>query len=599
MPFQRKVAFAGILLLLSDFVIYLYTQAPAVQFIDSGELAVVCKTLGIAHPTGYPLYTLIGRLFTLLPVNDVIFRVNLFSLLSVCLTNLILFFIILKLTQERSNLSIWTAFLTGLLFSFTPTLWDQATSNEVYGLNILCYVLVIYLILIWRERFQQRRKSNIQFLLVFVYGISFGNHMMIVLLLPALVFILLSYERKAILNPLKILSLILFFVLGISIYLYLPLRSAQNPLLDWGNPENWSSFIRHVSGWQYKVWMFSASFEQVFSNLTKFVKLFFKNFPLYLLPFTLLGMWRFMTRDRRFFFFLLFVFFFVLIYAVNYSIPDVDPFFLGCFLVNVILVGNGFYFAFENLRKVKLTQIITSGIILLFILFPLIFLKKNYFEQDKSQSYFAYDLNSNILRSARKDGLILTQLWGHYSPWLYLRYVELKRPDLAILSQDLCFYSWYADYIKQNYPQTYKNSEDLITEYGRTVVPFEHGGSYDLKIIGRRYQDLLNGFLLRNLNYRPVYENLVGEQEIGNMLVKIPEGLIYSMKDTLAYYPYDFPNFRLRGVTDQNMYRDERTRLFLLLYPIMIRERIKYLQQFGKTNQADALSEKYESILRK
>ena len=91
----------------------------------------------------------------------------------------------------------------------------------------------------------------------------------------------------------------------------------------------------------------------------------------------------------------------------------------------------------------------------------------------------------------------------------------------------------------------------------------------------------------------------MGEQEIGNMLVKIPEGLIYSMKDTLAYYPYDFPNFRLRGVTDQNMYRDERTRLFLLLYPIMIRERIKYLQQFGKTNQADALSEKYESILRK
>jgi hypothetical protein len=114
-----------------------------------------------------------------------------------------------------------------------------------------------------------------------------------------------------------------------------------------------------------------------------------------------------------------------------------------------------------------------------------------------------------------------------------------------------------------------------------------------------KYQDLLNGFLLRNLNYKPVDENLVGEQEIGNMLVKIPEGLIYCMKDTLAYYPYDFPDFQLRGVTDQNIYRDERTRLFLLLYPLMIGERIKYLQQFGRMDDAKALSEKYKNILRK
>ncbi|HEX7401567.1 MAG TPA: DUF2723 domain-containing protein [candidate division Zixibacteria bacterium] len=599
MSFQRKTAFACILLLLSDLVVYLYTQAPVVQFIDSGELAVVCKILGIAHPTGYPLYTLIGRLFTLLPANDVIFRVNLFSLLSVCLTNLILFFIILKLAQKRSDLSIWTAFLTGLLFSFTPTLWDQATSNEVYGLNILFYSLIIFLVLTWRERFRKRERSNILYLLVFVCGLSFGNHMMIVLLLPAVAFILLSYEKKAFLNHPKIISLIPFFILGISIYLYLPIRSAQNPLLDWGNPENWSAFARHVSGWQYKVWMFSASFEHVFSNLDKFVKLFFKNFPPYLLLFTLLGMWRFITRDRRFFFFLLFIFFFVLIYAVNYSIPDLDPFFLGCFLVNVILVGNGLYLAFENLQKLKLTKIISIGIILLFIILPLILLKKNYFEQDKNQSCFAYDLNSNILRSARKDGLILTQLWGHYSPWLYLRYVELKRPDLAILSKDLCFYSWYTDYIKQNYPQIYKNSEDLITEYGREAVLFEEGAKLDLKIIGIKYLDMLNGFLSRNLNMRPVYANLVGEQEIGNMLVKIPEGLVYSMKDTLAYYPYDFPNFQLRSVIDQNVYRDERTRLFLLLYPILIGERIKYLEQFGMTIEADTLLEKYKSILRK
>jgi hypothetical protein len=83
------------------------------------------------------------------------------------------------------------------------------------------------------------------------------------------------------------------------------------------------------------------------------------------------------------------------------------------------------------------------------------------------------------------------------------------------------------------------------------------------------------------------------------MLVKIPEGLVYSLRDSLAYFPYDFPDFQLRGVLDKTIYKDERTRLFLLLYSLMLQERIKYLQQFGMVNDAQALSEKYQSILQK
>ena len=599
MSFQRKTAFACLLLILIDCVVYLKTLAPAVQFIDSGELAVVCQTLGIAHPTGYPLYTLLGRLFTLLPFKDTIFRVNLFSLLSVCLANLFLFLIILKVLGSKSHASFWTGFLTSLVFSFTPTWWGMATSNEVYGLNILSACLIIYMIQIWREKHRKAGGVNILYLLAFVYGLSFGNHMMMVLLLPAVIYMLLAYDKKTLFSAEKLLPCVLFFVLGLSIYLYLPIRSAQNPVLDWGNPENWSAFKRHVSGWQYKVWMFSNSFDQLFLNLNKFAKLFFKNFPLYFFPFTLLGIWRFIDKDRRFLIFLLILFLSTLIYAINYSIPDIDSYFLGCILVNAILVGSGFCFIFENLQKVKIHKFITAGILFLFIFFPLILLKVNYFEQDKSRNNLAYDLNSNILRSAKKDGLILTQLWGHYSPWLYLRYVEYKRPDLIVISRDLSFYSWYADYVQQNYPHIYKNSEDLIEEYKREVSTFENGESYNLETISMKYLDLLNGYLLRNIDSRPIYENLVGEQEAGAMLVKIPEGLVYSLKDSLKYYPYDFPNFQLRGVLDETIYKDERTRLFLLLYSIMIQERIKYLQQFGMVNDAQALSDKYQRILLK
>ena len=603
LKFKLLLAVSGIILF--NLIIYLLTLSPSIQFIDSGELAVVCKTLGIAHPTGYPLYTLWGRLCALLPFKDIIFRANLVSLFSVSLTNLVLLFIILKLLKTKSDLTIWTALLTSLIFSFTPTLWSQANSNEVYGLNVFFYSLIILLILIWREKLPEANGSNpkgvshVFFLLIFVYGLSFGNHMMAVLFLPAISFLFLSYEKKTLFRPQRILLTILFFILGLSIYLYLPIRSSQNPLLDWGNPESWSGFKRHVSGWQYQVWMFSASIDQMFSNLAKFVKLFFKNFPIYLLPFTLLGIWKLILTDRRFLVFLLIIFFFTVAYAVNYSIPDLDPYFLGCFLVNAIFIGNGFFFVFENLHRIKLHKIISSFLIFLFILFPMINLKRNHFEQDRSRNYFAYDLVSNILRSMKKDGLIISNLWGHYSPWLYLRYVEQKRPDLVFLAKDLCFYSWYADYVKRNYPEIYKNSEDQIKSFSEEIRKYEDGEPYDLNVIRERYLNMLNGFFLRNLSTRPIYDDLVAEQEVGKMLVKIPEGLVYSLRDSFAYYPYDSPNYELRGVTYKTSYIDERTRLFLLLYNLMPKYRIKYLQYFGLEEEAQRMAEKYKDILSK
>ena len=597
MPFSRKVAFACLLLLLVDFIVYFQTLAPAVQFMDSGELAVVCKTLGIAHPTGYPLYTLIGRLFALLPFKDEISRLNLFSFFSVCLTNLILFLIILKLLKSESDITIWTALLTSLIFSFIPTWWSQATSNEVYALNVFFYSLIILMILIWREKFQQEEKSNILYLLIFVYGLSFGNHMMAVLLLPAILFMLIAYERKALFRPSLMLSALLFFVLGLSIYLYLPIRSSQHPLLDWGNPESLSALKRHLSGWQYKDWLFAGSGEKLLSHFLNFVKLSLHQFPLYLLPFSFLGIWRLFVHDGKILIFFLILFFAYVVYGISYNIEDIDPYFLGSFFVNAIFMGNGFFFVFEKWQKIRLNKTIRTCIIFLFILLPMVTLKKNYFEQDRSRNYLAYDLGSNLVRSMKKDGLIITRVWDHYSVWLYLRYVELKRPDLVFLSEILSFFSWYQDYMKQNYPTIYQNSEDQIESYVKEISQVEKGEPYDLNLVREKALSMLNGFLLRNSTPRPIYTDLGVEPEVGEMFVKIPEGLVYSLRSLFAYYPYDFPDYELRGIADKTTYVDPRTRIYLQSYSFMIRNRIEYLRRLWQEEEALNLSEKYRHIL--
>lgn len=242
MSLRRVKITAGILVLVFSEVVYLLTLSPSIYFIDSGELAVVCQTLGIAHPTGYPLYTLLGKIFTQIPLKNIIFRLNFLSSVLICFTNLFVFLILLDLSQfisilKTKELKIWGAFLGALAFAFNPTLWSQATTNEVYALNIFLQTLVIYLSLFWYLRAQDNKDKKVDrvlFLFVFLYGLSFGDHMSTLLLFPALAFLVLITEGKEIFRSPRFSTLVLFFILGLSIYLYLPVRAVQRPLLNWG-----------------------------------------------------------------------------------------------------------------------------------------------------------------------------------------------------------------------------------------------------------------------------------------------------------------------------------------------------------------------------
>jgi hypothetical protein len=614
MPFRAKLFSVVFLILISNLIIYLSTLSPTVGFIDSGELAVACSRLGIAHPTGYPIYTILGRAFTLFPLKDVIFRVNLMSLLFVVFSNLILFFVILMIIEpsskkerekffQKSYSGVWAAFLATLIFSFTPTLWSQATSNEVYSLNILFYNLIIILLLFWRSNLGRLKGDGdpsgerIFFLLVFLYGLSFGNHISTILLFPALVFFVIATQGGAVFDPKKIILSFFLFILGLSIYIYLPVRSSQNPLLNWGNPETWSAFKRHVTGWQYQVWMFSESTEKLFANFRNFAKLFFHQFPIYLLPLSLLGIYELFFKDRRILFFLLILFFANIFYGINYDIPDIDPYFLSSFLVNSILIGAGLYFLFQTIQKLKIKRAGSYGIIFCFILLPFIILKKNYGEADKSKNYLAYDFASNLMRSVKKDAIILTNVWDHQSPWLYLRYAELKRPDVVYLDKELCRRSWYFDYVKINYPELYRTSQGEIKKFIKEVYSFENKLPFSPYVIEEAYTNMLNSFLLKNYEQEPIYDDLILETKIGKMFVKIPEGLVYSLKDTVRYYPFDFPDFQLRGIKDETIYKDDRTLNILKQYPLMIQARINYLTYFNQKNEAQRLKEKYLEYL--
>src|SRR5271170_221373 len=93
---------------------------------DSGELVLVAHTLGVAHPPGYPLFTILGKLFSLLPFSTIAYRVALLSGAANAAAAALLFLAVEKWSDSR-----WGGIGAALLFAFSPLAWKYATTPEV------------------------------------------------------------------------------------------------------------------------------------------------------------------------------------------------------------------------------------------------------------------------------------------------------------------------------------------------------------------------------------------------------------------------------------------------------------------------------------
>ncbi|HVP35351.1 MAG TPA: DUF2723 domain-containing protein [Terriglobales bacterium] len=606
MNFDKKKIIYSLIVFFFPGAVYFKTLAPTISWIDSGELATVCTTLGIAHPTGYPVYTLIGKLFSFLPFGSPVQNLNLLSLFFISFANLFLFFVLgtiieLLFPELQESWRNYISLLSPLTFSFTPTFWSQATSNEVYGLNILLGTILVYLTLsqiILRKQKKNVLSDKIFYLFSFLYGLSFGNHLSTVLLLPGFLFLLMVVHGKSLFERNRIILMLSFFILGISVYLYLPIRSSLNPLMNWGAPSALSNLKRHISGWQYRVWMFSESSQAFWESLKNYLHLFYSQFPAYLVPWLILGFIILLKKNWKIFVFLLLIFLFTIFYGINYQIPDIDPYFLPSFLAAAIWLGCGIAWICDFLREIRQNmRTIALILIILFSSLPLINLFRNYFKQDESRNYFAYDYAEDILKSIKKDSIVLTKIWDHYSPWLYLKYVENKRPDVKLIDAELSRRSWYLKYIQQNYPEMYQKSEKEIDSFREQVYLFENGKAYDPDVIEKAYVDMIRSFLLKSYPEKPVYADLITDEKFLTSFIQFPEGLVFRLQKDMGYYPYTCPELRMRGALDPKVYKDDRTLFYLKDFSTMIQNRIAYLVYFKQDSLAHNLRQRYGDIL--
>jgi len=229
-----------IILFLSTFAAYLYTLSPSISVGDSGEFCACASILGIPHSPGYPLYCILGKVFvSAVPFGSIAFRVNLISAVFSALAVVIIYSLVLKLTKKNYS----AALVTSILFAFSQAFWRSAIQSEVFALNSFFVALLLYLLYL-------ALSENKYFLLaVFIFGLGMGNHHTLVFIVP--VFLLVLWKIAGTLRLRGYAAMVLLFLLGFSIYAYLPIRASKNPAFNWGNPVNLENFIRVVSRKDY------------------------------------------------------------------------------------------------------------------------------------------------------------------------------------------------------------------------------------------------------------------------------------------------------------------------------------------------------------
>jgi hypothetical protein len=225
------------------FAVYAATAIRGVSFGDWAEAQVVPATLGIMHPTGYPTYTLLGALVSIIPVGSAAFKANLLS--GACTAAALA---TLTLILTRLGVRPVVAALATLALGFTANIWLNSIHAEVHTLHLLFVALLLHRLLVWAQD-QRPRDLWLGGLLL---GLSFGNHMLTLTLAPEIVLGALWLGWRTIrAQPRIILPAAFEFLVGLSVYLYLPLRSMDKPAVMYADLSNLSALITHVSGSQF------------------------------------------------------------------------------------------------------------------------------------------------------------------------------------------------------------------------------------------------------------------------------------------------------------------------------------------------------------
>lgn len=647
---ERARIVCAIIVFASSLILYTLTLAPTVTLVDSGELIAASRQLGVAHPPGFPLYTLLAHLATLAPAGNIAQRVNFASAIFAALTSAMLTLMVFeammcaslrsrlrrkeekkkhpkktrkKVTKDAnlfeglpSLILLAPPLMAGLLMAFSRTLWGYATIAEVYTLNTLMIVIVFFLMMRWRRKViestlvaaePREDKDRLLLIAAFCLGLAMGvHHVTVGLMLPALAALVYSTEGLAFFKSKRLLRAALFAASGLLIYAYLPLAASRKAGMNWGDPGTLERILWHVTGRQYQSFI-SFSLETMAGQFKEFVLFAGREFGPFWLPAALIlaafGLVALFRSDRSAFGFLTLVILADLAYALNYDIAeDKDAYYLPVFLALTVAAAFG---ALGLIRFVRasISKATAAGLL---ILIPTVALTFNLPFDDRSRYHIAEDYVSNILSTVDEGGMLLTLDWQVYSPMFYFREIEKRRRDVIAIDINQLRRSWYFDYLKQAYPEMIEQSRDKVAAYVEDLKLWEQdpdGFNSNRQLTERinlHYNDMVLSIVANHIERAPVYVTLDlialrahRDAEITRALTTtyspVPQGLVFQLMRNRDFHQPAEINLSLRGLADGSLKfekDDVVAKKVLPVYTGMLVNRGVYLAVYNQHEQA-------------
>ncbi len=406
-------------------VLYLRTLAPTVGERDSFEFQVVSYTLGIAHPTGYPLYLLLGKLFTFIPIGSVAYRVNLLSAVGAVGAVVLIYLIAHHITKAQ-----FAALVAALTFAVSPIFWSQAVVAEVYTLNALLVAGLLY----WTLLPDEHRFGKLEFGFLLM-GFGLAHHRTIILLAPLLIWKFANAQIGKSANQ-QIGNLgksLVCLTAPLLFYLYIPIRWAQTH----DAALTWARFSAIVFGDQFSqavrfaaLWNDSKRYEIV-------TRLFMAQFTAVGIALGIGGLLWLLWRHRRAALLTLVAFAPYITFSLIYYVSDVAVFAIPAYLIFALWIGAGIaailqgrvylekrFFA-DNLFLGGLSRLCVGATLIL----PASLVITNFTANDHSADWEMYRWGKEVLEMPLEHNAAIIADIDRMAPLHYLQIVEGMRPD--------------------------------------------------------------------------------------------------------------------------------------------------------------------------
>jgi hypothetical protein len=447
---------AAFLVTVAAALLYFLTAARDIVVGDTPELITAAVTLGVAHPPGYPLFTILGHLFSLLPLGPIPFRVNLLSVVCDSITIGLIYFIAVRLVQSRI-----AAAIAALTLAVNPVFWKWSLAAEVFPLNNLLAATLVVLLVSWYE---QPQRTGFLIAACLVAGLAFTNHQTIILLGPACCFVVWRQRAVVLAQPRLIFIGALAFTIGLLPYAYVPWASSHHPAQNWGNVSSFHDLINLILRRSY------GSTRLVntpgYSGGAPWPRLlaYFVSFGWFAGLLICAGAIEAYRARRWFFWFTLLAFVFAgpfFIWITNLNITTapsalfvLERFFLLSHVVLAPLMAFGVLLVARTIARAPamspLSSRLTAAACLIAIALSAAI---NYRHLDESRNFIARRFAEDVFSLTQPHSILLVSGDGFAFPLTYLQTVEHAGSGTTLIVLPTLLGEWYAQQLRTRYPE--------------------------------------------------------------------------------------------------------------------------------------------------